>query len=147
MKELLKNEFLKDHGFSLFRECYMHSTKSPRERERLSKLVADIPKFEHFFSPDIPDQTLTLSGLGGGGMLICHHCRHSEKITTSMHGRNNYSKTGFQCQSCGKFEAVENSGALASPQCECSGQLRQDQPIFCPKCKSRKVRYELLWRT
>jgi len=47
--------------------------------------------------------------MGGCGTVTCGDCNHSESVTSFIHGIDS-SSTGFQCQSCGKLEAIESGG-------------------------------------
>ena len=106
--------------------------------------------------------------IGGGGEIRCIDCGYSEGIAAGYHGvkknpmydenlveelddflcSNNeeYIETyylGYQCQTCGKFYALEKNDRL----CECGGVLERDKPIFCPRCKSKNVKYQGQWIT
>ncbi len=47
--------------------------------------------------------------MGGRGNLRCIDCYHSEEVTSFIHGMYE-SVTGFQCQACGRFAAIESGG-------------------------------------
>ena len=89
---------------------------------------------------------------GGSGDLICKICRHKEKIISYLHGPiegkeddDNYlfgwEKLGYQCQDCGKFESFYKDESVK--KCECGGTLSTESRLFCPKCKSYEVEYEM----
>lgn len=168
--------------------------------------------------------------MGGCGEIICSNCEHKELVTSFTHGYMD-SRSGYQCQTCGKFatrERVEpfppvsdvnydlSIDALpleerasriehlrrlldlcerqmkvmprnqwlsswvptvaecnaelrkvsqeeltkvvevrlafekeyqSSLFCECGGELKREEIIFCPKCMSRKISYQVLFMT
>ena len=85
--------------------------------------------------------------LGGAGTIRCLDCKHSEEITSFIHGVGSIS--GFQCPSCGKLSSVK-SGRLKRANnadkklvCACGGTLERDKVIFCPSCRSKELFYEM----
>lgn len=79
----------------------------------------------------------------GAGIIRCLECDFEQEIVSFLHGVNRCS-TGYQCQKCGKFHAVENEINHSSRRrCECGGKLNRDKPLFCPKCRSNHVTYEV----
>ena len=86
--------------------------------------------------------------MGGCGTVTCGDCNHSESVTSFIHGIDS-SSTGFQCQSCGKLEAIESGGPgraneyARSLKCECGGSFERDKVIFCPTCKSKNMTYHM----
>jgi len=81
----------------------------------------------------------------GHGVFECANCGYSQELTSFIHGfgDNSWSKTGYQCQDCGMFSTIERR--LHDPEnpliCECGGKLTRDEPIFCPICQSKKVKF------
>jgi hypothetical protein len=57
---------------------------------------------------------------------------------------------GLQCLSCGQFVSVHLEGnppVTPVPRCECGGELSRDHFLFCPQCRSKKLRYEMAYIT
>ena len=86
--------------------------------------------------------------MGGCGTVTCQDCKHSESVTSFIHGINS-SRTGFQCQACGKLEGIESGGPgrandyARSLICECGGAFERDKVVFCPTCKSKNMTYHM----
>jgi hypothetical protein len=91
---------------------------------------------------------LWYSQMGGCGTITCKDCKHSEDITSFIHGIDS-SVSGFQCQQCGKFHGVNAGGRGRANQyeralvCDCGGPLQRDKVLFCPSCKSQNLSYDL----
>jgi hypothetical protein len=93
--------------------------------------------------------------MGGVGQIHCRDCEYTEEIISLIHGLNeeggNWFREGTQCQSCGKFHFVDNDEldehGKPSYQCECGGQLERWEPLFCPQCKSMRLRYWMEYMT
>lgn len=88
----------------------------------------------------------------GAGMIHCLSCGHQEWITSFTHGFNEKGGIcdgidGYQCQSCGKFHALDFEKQIEKKQqniksfCNCGGELENNKPLFCPQCKSKNVKY------
>ncbi|MEI6083553.1 MAG: hypothetical protein WCS70_04555 [Verrucomicrobiota bacterium] len=101
---------------------------------------------------EIVQGDITFSLCGGSGSLHCKACGWADSVTCFLHGLIKRSKDGigrketclygYQCQSCGEFSERKES----PPESECAncgGELSRDKPLFCPKCKSRAVRYTM----
>ncbi len=89
---------------------------------------------------------LFYSGLGGRGLLVCKNCGLKCDMLGFLHGHDNivWQISGYQCQACGKLHKIENdSDYKLLNACECGGMLSRDKPIFCPRCKSDKVKYRM----
>lgn len=86
------------------------------------------------------------SNMGGAGDITCRDCGHSEEYVSLIHGHgaDQWSVTGYQCQACGRLLAVKSGN---SARCECGGPVRRDVRIFCPKCRSSRVVYEMRYIT
>ena len=92
--------------------------------------------------------------LRGVGTIYCYDCGYSEEITTSRHRfyKDDLTKVwceeGVQCQSCGKFHLLTHGGKEESikSHCDCGRKLESDIPVFCPKCKSKNVKYKCKYR-
>ena len=119
-------------------------------------------------SNDSRSEGIKFQYLGGHGTLSCNQCNFSESLTSFIHGIDS-SRTGYQCQACGKFasririqrhrrskveiqEAQEirnESGSAyeASLICECGGKLNREQILFCPDCKSKDMSYSMEYIT
>ena len=84
--------------------------------------------------------------MGGAGDIICRNCFYKERIISFLHGfgKDRWTNSGYQCQSCGKFHSIENARKLDHlPSCECGGKLSRDEVLFCPKCRSTNLEYEM----
>ena len=95
------------------------------------------------------DNNLYFWKMNGVGNIQCSDCNYQEKIVSFIHGFNS-SSTGLQCQSCGKFHALERIGRVeidTSVLCECGGKLEREEPLFCPKCQSKNMKYRTHYMT
>ena len=94
---------------------------------------------------------LYFRNMGGAGTINCLSCGHQEWITSFIHGFNENGVCdgveGYQCQSCGKFRAldfekqIEKERQNIKSYCDCGGELEKNKPLFCPQCKSKNVKY------
>ncbi len=86
--------------------------------------------------------------MGGCGNLRCNDCDYSEDVTSFIHGIEQ-SVTGFQCQTCGRFAAIESGGPGHANEygqnlvCKCGGPLDREKVVFCPSCRSKYLTYDL----
>jgi len=86
--------------------------------------------------------------MGGRGDLSCNDCSYSEEVTSFIHGISS-SSTGFQCQACGRFAAIESGGPEQANEyakrlvCDCGGPLEREKVVFCPSCRSKNLAYDL----
>ena len=87
--------------------------------------------------------------MGGAGTIICNDCDYNEKIVSFIHGDYD-ADVGYQCQSCGKFHTLESHSEqyhminIVDPLvCSCGGELSCEKSVFCPKCKSNRMSYEM----
>ena len=86
--------------------------------------------------------------MGGRGDLNCNECSYSEEVTSLIHGISS-SMTGFQCQACGRFAAIESGGPGQANEyakrlvCGCGGALDREKGVFCPNCRSKNLTYDL----
>lgn len=92
---------------------------------------------------------LRFERLGGVGQILCKQCGYSIKIVSFEHAHaESWCNTGYQCQVCGEFAAVENSAADTMAEgCKCGGALSRKEPIFCPACRSRNLDYRMEYIT
>lgn len=90
------------------------------------------------------EEPLTFTSTGGAGTIQCFDCKHEEEIISFIHGAG-YS-AGVQCQSCGKFSTLNNK-PNEDVYCNCGGRLERDNSLFCPKCKSKRLTYEMHYIT
>jgi hypothetical protein len=117
---------------------------------------------------DFEHKGLKFQYLGGHGKLSCNECNFSESLTSFIHGIDS-SRTGYQCQACGKFasrirtqrhrrsnDAIQEAKEIhfesgssyeASLICECGGKLNREQILFCPDCKSKDMSYSMEYIT
>jgi DNA-directed RNA polymerase subunit RPC12/RpoP len=93
-------------------------------------------------------QGLEFSFMGGMGEIACRDCGFRQEITSFMHGATSGPDAccdeGLQCLSCGKFVSVHREGnppVDPVPPCECGGELSRDHFLFCPKCRSKNLKY------
>jgi len=90
------------------------------------------------------DYRLFFFKISGSGVFSCNDCSFNQKIIAHLHGAKGWQLSGCQCQTCGKFHKTENySNNLERQKCDCGGILERDNPIFCPKCRSFQVGYEM----
>ena len=88
------------------------------------------------------DKQLYFYRMGGEGIIRCIDCDYSERIVSFLHGFGEWSSTGFQCQKCGRFHAIDDGKENAKLiKCECGGSLEREKPLFCPKCQSKILLY------
>ncbi len=112
-----------------------------------------------------PDENyLCFSHMGGAGIIKCADCGYEEKITSFTHG--SYSCTiGRQCPNCYAFVYEYNESekyhtfgkATEDFVCKhCGAVVRKkeesifkgnDDPLFCPKCHSVRLRYRMIYIT
>lgn len=99
--------------------------------------------------PMIRDENLLyFTQIGGAGKISCKNCDFNEKIIGFLHGIVFWTKTGFQCQKCGKFHEIEcDMNNTKEVKCNCGGNLERDEHLFCPKCKSKKLHYDMEYIT
>lgn len=97
---------------------------------------------------------LTFSDMGGGGTIHCRGCGYHESIISFTHGETEEGEecftAGLQCLSCGKFVTVSNEAGSANQSrrtCDCDGQLSNKHVLFCPKCRSKSLTYDLEYIT
>lgn len=91
------------------------------------------------------DYRLYFTKISGAGTIRCIECDFEQNIVCFLHGVDDWNKTGYQCQKCGKFYEIEYGlGNTDDKKCDCEGKLDRDQPIFCPKCKTNKVSYRVM---
>ena len=103
-------------------------------------------------SDDFEHKGLKFQYMGGHGKLSCNDCDFQQSQTSFIHGIST-SRTGYQCQACGKltsntrtqnYTQATNRAALL---CECGGKLERDQVLFCPDCKSTNLSYSMEYIT
>lgn len=99
---------------------------------------------------------IRFSYMGGVGTINCVECGHIVKVLSFTHGfthdwKQEANTTGYQCLACGKFARVSKvNGDVEIPgemSCKCGGKLSRDHVLFCPKCKSKKLSYEMEYIT
>lgn len=90
------------------------------------------------------DGKLRFSRMGGKGNFYCNECGYEQELVSFLHGIQDWTSTGYQCQACGKFHEIERDHELtAEPMCDCGGSLSREKPLFCPVCRSYKVGYHM----
>jgi len=85
---------------------------------------------------------MTFKTLGGMREIQCNDCGEQWTVVSFLHGHGAEldCDTGYQCQTCGKFQTLHNelSNAIEGG-CECGGCLSREGELFCPYCKSRSI--------
>ena len=89
------------------------------------------------------------SNIPGFGVMKCNRCSFRQEIVGFLHGFGNdpWSKTGVQCQRCGKFHSVDKNKNPIKNKCECGGRLEREKALFCPSCKSKDISYRIKYMT
>jgi hypothetical protein len=109
----------------------------------------------HVFIPDPEDsknQGLKFQYMGGHGTISCNNCDFQQSQTSFIHGINT-SRSGYQCQACGKLTSSTRTqnetqaSKEAEMVCECGGELSREQVLFCPDCKSTNLSYSMEYIT
>ncbi len=91
--------------------------------------------------------------MGGAGSVQCQDCSYEEEIVSFTHGYSDTgptSETGVQCLACGKFTTISEGGDNdddGTAPCECGGTLSRDHELFCPKCRSKNLKYRMSYIT
>ena len=112
-----------------------------------------------------PDEDyLCFSRMGGVGIIECKDCGHQEEVVSFVHGVMSCD-IGRQCPHCHAFVVEHNEGqayhefgkATQDFVCpECGTVIRKkeedilkgnDDPLFCPKCHSPRLVYDLSYLT
>ena len=99
------------------------------------------------------DNQLYHQQMGGAGTIFCKDCGYKADIISFLHsfdddGNMSDGCTGYQCQSCGKFCSLNDSQSAVKPLlCSCGGELSRDKALFCPQCKSKRMRYNMSYIT
>ena len=95
-----------------------------------------------YFIRLIKKNHLYFGNIFGAGIVTCFKCNSEYEVVSYLHGDGDI--TGFQCQKCGKFHVIENLKHISMiRRCECGGNLKSTKPLFCPECRSLRVRYLL----
>ena len=107
---------------------------------------------------------LCFSRMGGAGSIECKDCGHKEEIISFIHGDTSC-LIGRQCPHCHAFVVEKNESQeyhtfgeatedLVCP--ECGTVIRKkneyflkgnDDPLFCPKCHSARLIYNMRYIT
>lgn len=108
----------------------------------LANLKLKFTKMYKYLSRLVKDNRLYFGNMCGAGVITCCKCNSEYEAISYLHGDGDI--IGFQCQKCGKFHEIEDVKTISIiRRCECSGNLESTKPIFCPGCRSLKVRYTL----
>ncbi len=91
------------------------------------------------------EQGLYFDQMGGAGIIKCQTCNYAHDIVSFIHGFpiDSWNKAGFQCQACGNFHEIENFLTNKNRECDCGGELSRGNKLFCPKCKSKNLSYQM----
>jgi len=91
----------------------------------------------------------------GAGIIVCRDCGHQQEIKAHLHSfAGNLKKIrwtrGYQCQTCGKFHvrvSTPEQREITDLTCECGGNISNEEPLFCSKCKSLDLEYRVSFMT
>lgn len=109
---------------------------------------------------------LTFRSMGGAGKVVCDDCGFQKDIISFTHGGTARGRSccqiGRQCCHCGTFFTEYNESdegkrhimskrkePLLCPSCGkiCEDKKTRDSILFCPKCKGKKMKYEMRYIT
>ena len=112
-----------------------------------------------------PDEEyLCFSRMGGAGIIKCKDCGHQEEIISFVHGIMSRD-IGRQCPHCHAFVVEHNEGQefhafgestedFVCPECGTVIRTKEEDilkgnndPLFCPKCHSARLRYIMSYIT
>ena len=112
-----------------------------------------------------PDEEyLCFSLMGGAGIIKCEDCGHQEEIISFVHGIMSCD-IGRQCPHCHAFVVEHNEGQefhafgesredFVCPECGAVTRKKEEDilkgnndPLFCPKCHSARLRYIMSYIT
>lgn len=112
-----------------------------------------------------PDEEyLCFSLMGGAGIIKCEDCYHQEEIISFVHGIMSCD-IGRQCPHCHAFVVEHNEGQefhafgessedFVCPECGAVIRKKEEDilkgnnnPLFCPKCYSARLRYIMSYIT
>jgi hypothetical protein len=132
-----KSDFRKEEKFYDFKLTIRYMTRYFLEELKLKK-------------PVVPKRVKILGRISGFNNLSCLDCKHEERFTGGLHLRDGYS-IGYQCGNCKRLTSLFIAfGEEDKPQdltCNCGGTLKKETELTCPACKSKNVRYGLLYIT
>ena len=141
---LIRKKFGDDAALYIAEQCFEKSVKHNAIYVRKFSLTEDDTAVD---PTDGDGNFLFFSDVAGTGAIRCNNCDFSERVTGFLHNiseDNPWCCAGYQCQRCGKFQSVEQQLTdRAKEKCECGGHLERDKPMFCPKCKTRNISYEM----
>jgi len=94
--------------------------------------------------------------MGGAGEILWREGDFRQEIISFIHGVKDgpdgpdgpidAGTEGRQCLTCGMFQSVDWP-ADRIVECKCGGKLSRDHFLFCPKCRSRKLKYVMSYIT
>ena len=138
---------------------------NPNQREKKYREIISLPsgklvditnggnKVIAFINDD--NRPIYFREIEGAVTLSCKNCNFSSNIVSLL--KNSYgTNVAHQCQSCGTFKSLrgffdETKGISLddfiiseSLVCYCGGELKRDKPVFCPKCKSKIMKYKVI---
>ena len=83
----------------------------------------------------------------GEGLIKCLDCDYTEKIVAFFRWVDGC-KTGYQCQTCFKFDSVrDEKAAEIISGCSCGGVLTRKRKLICPRCHSIDLKYRTTMMT
>ena len=133
-----------------------------KRKER--KEIEEEKKFNASLGLGPDEHYLCFSMMGGAGVIKCVDCGYEEKITSFTHGMMSCT-IGRQCPNCHTFAYEYNESKkyhtfgeakddFICPKCgtvirkkEESILKGNDDPLFCPKCHSARLRYHMHYIT
>ena len=126
---------------------YLLAGIAERNAERNADRNRAVEDMKSYLSGErIDDGKLKFTKLYGKGEILCKECGYHEEVVVSLHGfgEDRWTNTGYQCQRCGKFSALERDHKLDKiPNCNCGGNLSKEDELFCPACLSNNIEYHM----
>ena len=100
-----------------------------------------------------PRQALKFMFMSGTGEVSCLACGHKERMAGAVYFRSRETggsviHSGYQCQTCRKFDVlVMRDGLAPDLQCACGGEMSREEVLLCPACASQNLEYECFLMT
>ena len=92
-------------------------------------------------------QGLRFEHMGGVGMLRCADCHSSKEVRSFTHGFDGSHTSGYQCQSCGAFHAVDYEPAFrtGTPEADAMFSLSMVKLIESQMAKTPRGEWLMSW--
>lgn len=144
------NELAEEVGKEITTHCKIRVVGKFRtlkgEDDKGNKIREKVVKAEKIDLLRLEDP-LTFSSMGGSGTIQCFECKYEQNTTSFIHGAYE-AYMGYQCQNCGDIRMIRSVSKeyhkiniVDSLVCDCGGALEREKPLFCPKCKSKRLSY------